>query len=199
MPEPPIRQAIYGTLDTITVRAAAYRNLVVIISLIGIGVLATLAFSWRLFALSGLTLLLPATVGWMYWDARIVRLWTKRTLKICTDGALDVSVFASTIGSMRHLPQTTIGSMLNELNKVQSKQSKALTKQRMLAQLSDDERSYLVPTIVSLIGCVGIFAGWWLESGILQASSWVIWLTYPWTSSLAPSSHLVDQSKMPSA
>ncbi|HUP82143.1 MAG TPA: hypothetical protein VM260_26560, partial [Pirellula sp.] len=168
-------------------------------SLIGIGVLATLAFSWRLFALSGLTLLLPAILGWMYWDARIVRLWTLRVLKICTDSALDVSVFAATIRSMRHLPQTTIGSMLSELDKAQSKQSKALTKQRMLAQLSDAERSYLVPTLISLIGCIGIFAGWWLESGILQASSWVIWLTCPWTSSLTPSSHLVDQSKMPIA
>ena len=199
MPEPPIRQAIYGTLDTITVRAAAYRNLVVLTSLIGIGVLATFAFTWRLFALFGLTLLLPATVGWMYWDARIVRLWVQRILKICTDGALDVSVFASTIGAMRHLPQSTIGSMLNELNKVQSKQSKALTKQRMLAQMSDDECTYLAPTIVSLIGCIGIYAGWWLESGLLQASSWVIWFTCPWTSSLALSSHLVDQSKMPIA
>ena len=199
MPEPPIRQAIYGTLNTITVRAGAYRNLVVLTSLIGMGVLVTLAFSWRLFALSGLTFLLPAIVGWMYWDARIVRLWTLRTLKVCNDGALDVSVFSSTIGAMRHLPQTTLGSMLNELNKIQSKQSNALTKQRMLAQMSDDERSYLVPTLVSLIGCVGIFVGWWIESGILQASSWVIWLTCPWTSLLALSSRLVDQSKMPIA
>jgi len=75
----------------------------------------------------------------MYWDARIVRLWTLRILKLCTDGALDVSVFAAAIRSMRHLPQTTIGSMLSELDRVQSKQSKALTKQRMLAQLSDRE------------------------------------------------------------
>jgi len=199
MPEPPIRQAIYGTLDTITVRARAYRNLVVLTSLIGIGVPATLAFSWRLFALSGLTLLLPAIVGWMYWDARIVRLWALRILKICIDGTLDVSVFASTIGAMRHLPQTTIGSMLNELSKIQLKQSNTLMKQRMLGQMSDDERRYLVPTLVSLTGCVGIFAGWWLEFGILQASSWVVWLTCPWTSSLTPSSHLVDHSKTPIA
>ena len=182
MPEPPIRQAIYGTMDTITVRSAAYRNLIVSTSIIGVGVLATLAFSWRLFALSGLTLLLPAIVGWMYCDARIVRLWAHRTLKICTEGALDVSVFVSTIGSMRHLPQTTIGSMLNELDKVQSKQPVAVTKKLRWAQMSDDERSYLIPAIISLIGCVGIFAGWWLGSGILQASSWMIWLTCPWTS-----------------
>ena len=169
-------------MDTITVRAAAYRNLIVSTSIIGVGVLATLAFTWRLFALSGLTLLLPAIVGWMYCDARIVRLWAYRTLKICTEGALDVSVFVSTIGSMQHLPQTTIGSMLNELGKVQSKQPVAVTKKFMWKQMSDDERSYLIPTIISLIGCVGIFAGWWFGSGILQASSWMIWLTCPWTS-----------------
>ncbi len=117
MSEPPIRQAIYGTTDAITRRAAWYRNLVICISVIGMASMVLLIITWRPISLAIGTMMLPAVAGWFYWDTRLVRKWSQKTLQICRDGSLDVAVFTTTIAAMKHLPEPTIQSMLLELER----------------------------------------------------------------------------------
>ncbi|MEZ6077279.1 MAG: hypothetical protein R3C56_16910 [Pirellulaceae bacterium] len=104
MSEPPIRQAIDFTQDTIVARAADYRNLVVILSLGTCGLLITTLVTWNWMLLFVFCWLLPLVHGWLWLDARRIRRWRSRIIEICDTGQLDIEVFRSTISHLKTFP-----------------------------------------------------------------------------------------------
>ncbi len=189
MPEPAIRQAIDFTQDTLIARAVAYRNLVAILSL-GICSLVVLTLvTWDLKILWGLCWLFPLVNGWLWLDARRMRGWTDRVLEICHVGQLDVEVFRSTIAHLKHLPQATLGGMLDLLPPSPTASpgiKEDLSRKQPQAHLA--ERTLWISLIISTIGCLVIMAGlfvtpWLLLLGLAicigcaRLSHWIVrWL-----------------------
>ena len=186
MSEPPIRQAIDFTQDTIVARAAGYRNLVVVISLGLCGLFVLTLVTWNLMTILGLCWLLPIVNAWLWLDARSVRLWTDHVLEICEVGQLDVEVFRSTIAHLKHLPQLTLTGMLDLLppSPIASPGIKdELFRKQQQAQLA--ERWLWISLIVSGLGCLVIMAGlfvtpWLLLAGLsicigcARLSQWIV-------------------------
>lgn len=184
MNEPPIRQAINGTLDAITARSTAYRNLVVFLSLVLIGVTISLVVSWRLIFLSGYSLVLPAVAFWLYLDARSIRLWADRTRSICEQAKLPISVLVTTIAGMRHLPQTTLGGMLPALETQNEKRDADTDATRFAAIAIPEERRFFALFVLSSLGCLGILSGVLWNSRVALIASWSLWLASIWLSRL---------------
>ncbi len=167
MPEPPIRQAIDFTQDTIVARAAGYRNLVVIISLGICGLLITTLVTWDWMLLLVFCWLLPLVNGWLWLDSRRIGHWRSRIIEICDAGQLDIEVFRSTISHLKHLPQSTLTGMLDLLpsNRVASPgiEEEMPGKQLPARQA---ERAYWISLIISTLGCLfvtmGVFFNPWL-------------------------------------
>lgn len=164
MQEPPIRQAISLTTETISARATVYRNLVIVIA---VGSLAVLFLTiwhceWRI--LLSLFWLIPLVSLWLLIDSRLLRQWRDRTASICLDGKLDVSVFSSTIRHFKHLPQNTIEGMLGVLlaslnfNETASK----ITRNRDTQIVN--VKSYFLVFGISTIGCLIMTVSLFLNS-----------------------------------
>lgn len=170
MPEPPIRQAIDFTQDTIVARAADYRNLVVILSLGICGLLITTLVTWNWMLLFVFCWLLPLVHGWLWIDARRIRLWRRRIIEICDAGRLDIEVFRSTISHLKHLPQSTLSGML-ELLPSDRTASLAGEEERLGKQQSarQAERAYWINLIVSTLGCLFVMMGVFLNAWLLLA------------------------------
>lgn len=170
MSEPPIRQAIDFTQDTIVARAADYRNLVVILSF-GIGglLIATLV-TWNWLLLFVCCWLLPLVNGWLWWDARRIRHWRSRIIEICDAGQLNIEVFRSTISHLRHLPQATLSCMLELLP---SNRVAALAGEEGMPgnqqSARQAERAFGISLIISTLGCLFVMMGVFLNAWLLPA------------------------------
>ena len=173
MNEPPIRQALNLTMDTLAARGRSYRNLVVLISLTGVSVVVAALVTWRFFCLAGLTFLVPLTTSWFYLDARRLRLWSGNIIRICFDGNLDVAVFVSTLSALRHLPQATISGMTEFLTNQHPKAGNLASTNPRQVPADSAERRYFWIVVVSLVGCISIFAGWWTQVWWLQLAGWI--------------------------
>jgi hypothetical protein len=172
MEEPPIRQAINYTLDTLADRGSLYRNLVMLVSLtVALALLLTIVlFSPRWLLLLGC--LLPLVHGWLWLDERRMRIWRNRIMEICHAGNLDVKVFSSTIGQLRHLPQGSIQAMLDLLATVADETGQNKQHSIRIARATHLERVNLASLLVSGIGMVAVVVGnqingWILSAGIL--------------------------------
>jgi hypothetical protein len=96
-------------------RTRGYRNLVVVVALIGLAapVVALVAWDWR--PLLGWLLIVPAAGGGLLLDARAVIRWRGELLDAWAAGRADLDALRDTLGSIRSLPARTITGMLDPL------------------------------------------------------------------------------------
>jgi hypothetical protein len=103
------------TARTIDRRARAYRNLVVLISVIGISTI-----TWAGIARSGrplllLFLLVPLCAGFFALDSFLVNRWRVQLLRLWIDDDLDLNHLASSLAAIQILPAGTVRAMLASL------------------------------------------------------------------------------------
>ncbi len=109
------REAIDATGRVIGRRAWAYRNLVVAVSLLGLG-----ALGWALWWRSGqpLTLLLlfaSLCIGFLWHDRRLLNSWRDRLLADWTMGVLDFAALRGALLANPALPRDTVAAMVDSL------------------------------------------------------------------------------------
>lgn len=107
--------AIDDTVRLLERRARAYRNLVVVVSLLGSAVLGW-ALWWRSGRPFALLLLLAALcIGFLWHDRRLLNGWRARLLADWTAGVLDIAALRGALLANPALPRTTVVAMLDSL------------------------------------------------------------------------------------
>src|SRR6266404_2164882 len=106
------KDALNLTTRTIDRRARRYRNVVVLVSIVGIVALVWAGMAWSGAPLSGLLMLFPICGGFLVLDTFLVDRWRDEILRMWIEEGLDLGAFASTIGSIKILPANTLGAML---------------------------------------------------------------------------------------
>jgi hypothetical protein len=110
-----VKDAFDLTTHTIDRRARAYRNLVVLISIIGIVAVLWAAISWSGRPLLMLVSLLPLCSGFLVLDSVLVNRWRDRVMRLWVEDDLDLNLFASSVAAIRILPANTLRAMLASL------------------------------------------------------------------------------------
>jgi len=111
----PIKEAIKLTTQTIDLRAAFHRNLVIaVVVLVLVSILsAGIKMTWC--PLLGILLLAPVCSFFFLWDTHTLNHWQKKILKMWQQNNLDINVFSQVIATMPVLPQQTLQGMVNTL------------------------------------------------------------------------------------
>jgi hypothetical protein len=109
------REALLTTLSTLEQRARAYRNVVVLVSLVSIGSIIIAGVLRRWDGLLGLLLLAPLSGALLFLDTRRVRRWQAVILEMWQARSLGMTHFRETITSFRHLPRDSLDGMLATL------------------------------------------------------------------------------------
>lgn len=125
------RKAAALTTKAIAQRARVYRNTVVTVSLIGLGVVACAGMFGTPLDLTGLLLMFPAAVGFLWRDACTLAQWRSCILDLWVTGAVQLSPLAQALRANPALPKNTLEAMLAGRN---------------LAGLADRERDLVAAT-----------------------------------------------------
>ncbi|MEI7685427.1 MAG: hypothetical protein WCL32_10395, partial [Planctomycetota bacterium] len=110
-----IKDALDSTTRTIDLRARDFRNLVVLVSIVGVAALVWAGIAWSAEPLLGLLLLFPICGGFVVLDCFRVDRWRGKILRLWIEEDLDLGAFSSMIGSIKMLPANTMGAMLRSL------------------------------------------------------------------------------------
>lgn len=109
------RTVIEQTTQTIDNRAKYYRNLIVVVVLIGLFSTAWALFSWSLLPLSGIVLLLPACGVFFFFDAKLLNAWRDQLFQSWIRKEIDFYYFCEAITANPLLPKETLKGMLATL------------------------------------------------------------------------------------
>lgn len=109
------KDALNLTTRTIDRRARRYRNVVVLVSMVGIVSVVWAVISWSGSPLLGFLTLFPICGGFLVLDTILVNRWRVEILRMWLDEGLDLGAFASTIASIKILPANTLATMLRTL------------------------------------------------------------------------------------
>ncbi len=111
----PYKVAINDTIQMIESRARTYRNLVVVVTLMSLGILVWASISRTVRPLSCFALLVPACGLFFVLDARAVSAWRSRLLDGWSSGEIDFGGFRGAVNANVLLPKGTLQSMLETL------------------------------------------------------------------------------------
>ena len=178
----PYRDAIDATGRLIERRARAYRDLVVAVSLLGLG-----ALGWALWCRSGrplglLLLLAPLCIGFLWHDRRLLNAWRDRLLADWTAGVLEFATLRGALLANPALPKTTVAAMLDSLPEGGApRHERAIllpTRDAIALTLRSTDREHAVELalawLAAALGAVGcllavLLATWWPLIGLLLA------------------------------
>lgn len=184
----PYREALEATGRLIERRARAYRNLVVVVSLVGLG-----SLGWALWWRSGrpLTLLLlfaPLCIVFLWHDRRLLNAWRDRLLAEWMTGALDFAALRGALRANPALPKTTIAAMLDSLPDVgdprHERATSLATRAAVMLTMTASDREHsaglaLAGLAVALgaVGCLSavLLLTWWPLIGLLLSLQ--IWVS----------------------
>ena len=135
-----VKDALDLTTQTIDRRAYRYRNLVVLVVLVGLvsGIGAVVLLSGL--PLLGLLLLLPLCGGFHYLDSVLVNRWGNRLLQMWAEEELDLDAFVESIAAIRLLPPATLGAMLDTLPKIGRRELSSVVKKALVITLATHSR-----------------------------------------------------------
>jgi hypothetical protein len=111
-----VKAAIDLTVRTIEQRARLYRNLAAAVSVFLVGSVVTTAVLRSWWPLTGLLLIVPATGGYLGWDARLVRRWMTTILSLEETNTTTLAWFSKALLSHPLVPKATVQGMLAQLN-----------------------------------------------------------------------------------
>ena len=109
------RFAIDFTTQTIDRRARYYRNLIVVVTIIGIGSAVWALVLWSMKPLLGIFFMAPACGAFLVVDSRLLIQWRNQLLARWIAGELNFGGFSDALGAMSVLPKGTLQSMLGTL------------------------------------------------------------------------------------
>ena len=109
------REAIDATCRLVQQRARAYRDLVVAVSLLGLGGLGWALWWQSVLPLALLLLFAPSTLLFLWHDRQLLNGWRARFLADWIKGALDFAALRGALLAHPALPQTTVAAMLDSL------------------------------------------------------------------------------------
>jgi hypothetical protein len=113
--KPVLVDAIGTTLRTIEDRVRLFRNLVVAVSMVSLFSIILPLFIRQWLALSGLTIIVPLTGGFLLLDSHMVLQWRAGILDMARLRGLDLAMFAKAISGFRQLPPDSLKAMLATL------------------------------------------------------------------------------------
>jgi hypothetical protein len=148
--------AIRCTIQAIERRSRSYRNLIVAVSIVGLGSVG-LAVAFRdLVTLAGLIVLVPLVGGFFFLDSRLVQRWRAEILDMCRAGEVNLTAFRKTILQLRNLPAGSLQGMLSMLPPdAQADQDQGrLLEERFASRLKMHEPSLLLATLLLTIALV---------------------------------------------
>lgn len=175
----PYAALLDATRDTLTARAARYRSLVVVVSLL---TLAGFAFAWTVGSLGGVALwaLLPgAVLAFTALDARAVDQWRALALQPWVQGTLSLGLLISTVRKVPGLPVETIEGMLGTLPNWSDSAIPRPAREALAALQVTIGRT---ATAAQALRCaVGVAAGIAAMASLLMRSAWPLtaWLVLP--------------------
>jgi hypothetical protein len=109
------RPAIDHTAQTIQRRARYFRNLVVVVVLIGLVSLAGAALQRSFAPLAGSLVVIPTCAAFFLLDHRLLDQWRNWLLRAWTTGEIDLAAFRAAIRANPALPRDTMEGMLATL------------------------------------------------------------------------------------
>jgi hypothetical protein len=112
------KTAIDLTTQTIGKRARYYRNLIVIVVLIGLSSIGFALLMWSFKPLAGLLLLFPVCALFFLIDAKLLERWRSKLLQSWASKAIDFSALDDALNAISILPKETLQGMLATLPRV---------------------------------------------------------------------------------
>jgi hypothetical protein len=140
--------AIRCTVQAIERRSRFYRNLIVAVSIVGLGSVG-LAIAFRNpIMIIGLIILAPLVGGFFFLDGRLVQRWRAEILDMSRSSKVNLSTFRKTILQLRYLPAGCLQGMLSMLPPdAQAKQDQGrLPEEWFVPRMKMQERRLLVAT-----------------------------------------------------
>jgi hypothetical protein len=108
----PAKNALELTTRTIDRRTFYFRNLVVVVVLIGLVSIVWAIVRLSVWPLLGLLLWLPSVAVFFILDTLVVNRWRNRLLAMWTDSELRMESFVQTVAAIRLIPPGTLHGML---------------------------------------------------------------------------------------
>jgi hypothetical protein len=118
-----MREAVEATQRTIERRARLYRNLVVLVLVLGVGAPLVALLSERWMPLVGLIAIPLSVSAYLILDTLEVRRWKRRVDDFCRQRAISTEEFILAAQNIRHLPSATLHGMLIVLKRPSSSQA----------------------------------------------------------------------------
>jgi hypothetical protein len=109
------RVAIDQTTQTIDRRAKHFRNLIVAVTIIGLGSIFWAGIAWSWLPLAGIFLLVPICGLYLFLDSKLLNHWRINLLARWEKGAIDFRALYDAVIAISTLPKNTVESMLETL------------------------------------------------------------------------------------
>ena len=109
------RIAIDHTTQTIDRRAKHYRNLIVVVTFVGLGSILGAGIAWSWLPLAGILLLVPFCGLYFFIDEKLLNQWRHGLFSDWEKGELDFRALYEAVTSISTLPKNTVESMLETL------------------------------------------------------------------------------------
>ena len=137
--------AIRCTVQAIETRSRFYRNLIVAVSIVGLGSVGLAVVFRNLVMLAGLIVLVPLVGGFFFLDSRLVQRWRAEILDMSRSSEINLSAFRKTILQLRYLPAGSLQGMLPMLPDAQANQDQGrLPEERFVSRMKMQERRLLL-------------------------------------------------------
>jgi hypothetical protein len=109
------RGAIDHTTQTIDRRAKHYRNLIIVVTFVGVGSTLWAGIAWSCLPLAGIFLLVPFCGLYFFIDEKLQNRWQHELFAHWERGELDFRALYDAVTSISTLPKNTVESMLETL------------------------------------------------------------------------------------
>ena len=109
------RIAIDQTTQTIDRRAKHYRNLIVAVTIVGLGSIFWAGIAWSWLPLVGIFLLVPFCGLYLFIDGKLLNRWQHELFAHWERGELDFRALCDAVTAISTLPKNTVESMLETL------------------------------------------------------------------------------------
>lgn len=109
------RIAIDHTTQTIGRRTKYYRNLIIVVTVVGLGSIIWAGITWSWPPLAGILLFVPLCGFYFFIDEKLLIRWQQELFSHWEKGELDFRALYEAIISVKTLPKNTIESMLETL------------------------------------------------------------------------------------
>jgi hypothetical protein len=119
--KPVLLEAINCTFRTLEQRTRQYRNLVIAVSLTGVGSIILAVILRRWIMLVGELALPLYFVCFLFFDKQVLIKWRLGVFKMRDEQGLSIAQLTQTLMSLQHLPQSTLRSMLAMLTSTNQK------------------------------------------------------------------------------